>query len=807
METLLQDVKYGVRALARSPGFATAAILTLALAIGANTAIFSVVHGVLLRPLPYPEPQRIVQLWNSIPAANVSSFPLSAPEFDEYRANHSGLQHVAAFAPDGFNLTGEGDAERIPGAVVTSSFFAVMGATPQQGRTFTAEEDRPGADVVVISHGLWQRRFGGRPVLDAKLVLGGRARSVVGVMPPGFDFPEQADIWAPAGLDANAFAVANLGHQSWRVLARLKPGTSLQQAQSELEAVAARFYSAHPGFYDAKSPWKVTVASLPQQTVAGARTPLLVLLGAVGLVLLIACTNVANLLLARATGRRREVALRAALGAGSGRLVRQMLTESLLLALAGGVAGVLLGAWGVSGLLAVAPPGLPRLMEVHLDGMVLAFTLGVSLLAGIGFGIFPAWRAARSDPQEALRGAGRDRGGTRGAGRWLAAVQVALSLMLLTGAGLLLRSFWNLMQVEPGFQPDALLTARLSPPLSKYPTSQAGARLLEQVVARLQSAPGVLSAACTSALPFSGRSGRAAFNVENWTPEERARATNVHFRAVTPGYFRTLGVPLLSGRELSERDAASAPPVAVINRNMAQRYWPQSDPLGKRVSFEGPQGPWIEIVGVVGNVQHMGLDAEAVQEIFLPYEQQPFGPGQGVAVVVRGTGSEATALAATLRAEVAQVDSDLPVYGVRPMTDLLDLSVATRRFQMLLLVLFATVAVAMAAVGAYGVIAYSATLRTAEYGIRMALGAQRGDVLRLVLREGAVIAAAGLAGGLAGSLAATRLVQGLLFNVQASDPLTLAAVALLMTMVVLVAAYVPARRAARTDPMVALRYE
>jgi len=804
VESFWQDARYAVRALARSPGFAAAAIAMLALAIGANTAIFSVVHGVLLRPLPYPEPQRLVQLWNSIPVANVNSFPLSAPEFEAYQG-HSGFQFTAAFAPGGFNLTGDGDAARISGASVTASFFEVLGVFPTHGRAFTAEEDRPGADVVVISHGLWQRRFGGEPLAGAKLSLDGRTRTVVGVMPEGFRFPSDSDLWAPAGLAAANFAPANLGRQSWRVLARLAHGVPLEQAQTELDAVAARFHAAQPQFYDAKSSWKVTAASFAEQAIAGARTPLLVLLGAVALVLLIACANVANLLLARATGRRRELAVRAALGAGSGRLVRQMLTESLLLGLAGGAVGVLLGAWGVSALLALAPPGLPRLSEVELDGVVLAFTLGVSLLAGIGFGIFPAWRAARSDPQEALRGAGRE-GGTRGPGRWLAAVQVGLSLVLLTGAGLLLRSFWNLMQVEPGFRPEALLTARLSPSPGKYSSAEAEARLIAEIVGRLQSAPGVTSAGCVSTLPFSGAGGRAAFSVEKWTPEERARATNVHVRAATPGYFRTLGVPLVSGRDLAEVDSAPAQRVAVINRSMAQRYWPQGDSLGKRVSFDGPQGPWIEIVGVVGNVQHLGLDAEAVQEIFLPYAQQPFGPGRGAALVVRGSG-EVSALAATLRAEVANVDSELPVYGLRPMAELLDLSVAARRFQMLLLVLYAAVAVAMAAVGAYGVIAYSVGRRTGEYGIRMALGAQRADVLRLVLREGTVIAATGLAGGLAASLAAARLVQGLLFNVDAADPLTLGAVASLMAMVVLVAAYVPARRASRIDPMVALRYE
>lgn len=806
METFRQDAKYAVRTLARSPAFAVAAILTLALAIGANTAIFSVVNGVLLRPLPYPEPQRLVQLWNSIPAANVGSFPLSAPEFDAYRRNHSGFQHIAAFAPGGFNLTGDGEAERISGAQVTPSFFAVIGVFPAHGRAFTAEEDRPGAEVVVISHGLWQGRLGGAPLAGAKLKLDGRPRTVVGVMPPGFRFPNDSDVWMPSGLDAASYAPANLGRQSWRVLARMSPGVTLEQAQAELDTVAARFHAAHRDLYNSERPWKVTAASLSEQTVASARAPLWVLLGAVGLVLLIACSNVANLLLARATGRRREMAVRVALGAGAARLLRQMLTESLLLALAGGAAGILLGAWGLSALLALAPQSLPRLAEVELDGAVLAFTVAVSLLAGIGFGLFPAWRAAGSAPQEALRNAGRGHSGARGPGRWLAAVQVGISLVLLSGAGLLLRSFWNLLSIEPGFQPQGLLTAQLSPSPSKYASADAQARLIAQIVGRLQSAPGVTSAACVSTLPFSGAGGRASFVVENWTPEEQARATNVHVRVATPGYFRTLGVPLVSGRDLAEGDAATAPLVAVINRSMAQRYWPQGQALGKRVSFSGPQGPWIEIVGVVGNVQHLGLDAEVVQEVFLPYAQQPFGPGRGASLVVRGAAA-VSALASTLRAEVAAVDADLPVYAVRPMTELLDLSVASRRFQMVLLLLFAAVALVLAAVGAYSVIAYSSGVRTAEYGLRIALGAQRADVLRLVLREGMVIAAAGLAGGLAASLAATRLVQGLLFHVQASDPLTLAAVALLMTIVVLVAAYVPARRAARTDPMVALRYE
>ncbi len=806
METFWKDVQYGARMLARSPGFTLVAVLTLALGIGANTAIFSVVNGVLLRPLPYPEPHRIVQLWNSIPSAAVRAFPLSAPEFDAYRTNHSGFAHVAAFAPGGFNLTGEREAERITGATVTASFFPVMGVFPAQGRAFTAEEDRPGADVVVVSHGFWQRRYGGKPMVGAKLMLDSRPRSVVGVMPEGFDFPGEAEIWAPAGMTAERFSANNLGRQGWRVLARLS-ADGLQQAQSEMDAVAARFYAAHPEFYDAEHPWKVTLASLPEQTVGGARTPLLMLLGAVGMVLLIACSNIANLLLARATSRRRELAVRTALGASTPRVVRQMLTENLLLALAGGTAGILLGGWGLDALLALAPQGLPRLGEVRLDGAVLAFALGISILAGIGFGMLPALRAAKSDPLDALRDGGRNPGGLRGPGRWLTAVQVGLSLVLLTGAGLLLRSFWNLLQVEPGFRSEGLLTAQLLPARQKYATTEQEARLFAQIVERLESAPGIASAACVSALPLSGRSGRAAFAVQDWTPEERARATNVHFRAVTSGYFRTMGIPLLSGRELEDRDSAAAPPVALINRNMAQRYWPDGNPLGKRVSFRAPEGPWYEIVGVVGNVQHEGLDAEVVQEIYLPYEQAPFGPGQGTTVVIRGSGNEVSALAATLRKEVAAVDPDLPAFALRPMDEWLALSLSARRFQMLLLVLFAAVSLVLAAVGIYGVMAYSVSHRTPEFGIRMALGAQRTDVLRLVLRQGAGIAGIGLLGGLAASLALTRLMQSLLFRVEPTDPFTIVAVVGLLGAAILLATYVPARRATRTDPLVALRYE
>ena len=822
METLRQDVRFGLRSLLKRPGFTLVAVLTLALGIGANSAIFSVVNAVVLRPLPYAAPERLVALWGNLNQKGFEELELSAPEFADFRARGAHVfEDAAAYYEGGFNLTGAGEPERVRGVYATAGLFNTLGVAPSKGRAYTAEEDRPGSnDVVVISHSLWRRRFNSDPAVAGKSVmLDGRASTIVGVMPADFHFPDKdTDIWKPAAFDADLLSPNNRGSHFMNAVARLKPGFTLERASEEVAALARAQGAENPNTY--QRGFGASIRPLAEEVVGpSVRTSLFVMLGAVGLVLLIACANVANLLLARAASRRKEVAVRTALGAGRARIMRQLLTESVLLSLAGGAAGLVLALWGVDVLVALAPEGTPRVTEVGLDARVVAFTFGVSLLTGVVFGLAPALHASKVDLNESLKEGGRGTGESAGRGslRGLLVVgEFALALVLLAGAGLLIKSFARVLGESPGFDARGVLTMRLVLPQTKYRSYEEHRAFYSNLFGRLRALPGVESVGANNLLPLNGNGGSRTFLIEGRPVPPGQSKPEEQLRFITPGYFASLRVPVLRGRDFDERDVQTAPRVAVVTRAMAERHWPGEEAVGKRIAYAGiargqEQRPeWIEVVGVVGDVRHRGLDLESKPEIYVPVYQPLFSnrpvPPLSLYVAVRTSG-DAGALAASVRREVAAVDPEQPIANVRTMEERLAESVAQRRFNMTLLGVFACVALVLAGVGVYGVMAYAVSRRTHEIGIRVALGAQRGDVVRLVLRQGMWLALGGVGAGLAGAYAATRLMSGLLYGVSPTDPLTFAGVAALLAAVGLLACLVPARRATKVDPMVALRYE
>ena len=816
METLFHDVRFALRMLWQGRGFTVVAIIALALGIGANSAIFSVVNAIVLRPLPFADSARLVALWGNIHQEGLDELELSAPEFVDLRARTQTFEEMAAYSVQGFNLTGAGEPERIQGASVTASLFPLLGVAPQRGRTLRAEEDSPGRNqVVVISHALWQRRFGADPaVVGRAVLLDGQSSTVVGVMPPSFHFPDNdTDIWQPAAFDADLLSENNRGSHFLNVIARLRTGVTLAQAQQELNTVARALGAEHarnyPRGFDAK------LRPLHEEIVGDLRRPLLIIFGAVGLVLLIACANVANLSLARAAARGREMAVRAALGASRWRIVRQLLTESVLLALAGGMAGLLLALWGVDLLVSLAPVGTPRVAEIGLDLRVVAFTFAVAGTTGVLFGLVPALQASKTDLNETLKEGGKsvsDSPRRRRLRGTIVAAEFALTLVLLVGAGLLLKSFVRLQQVDPGFNPANVLTLRLVLPEAKYKTATEQHAFYDALFTRLRALPGVTAVGGNNLLPFVGAGGSRGFLIEgrpvppgNPYPEEQ-------LRFITPGYFAALSVPLLRGRDFNERDTEGAPPVAVVSRATAERYWPGQDAVGRRFAYSGI-GPgstpkWIEIVGIVGDVKHRTLEGAAKPAIYVSAYQPLFAGFRlpSLYIALRTTGDPAT-FAAAVRREVAALDPEQPLASVKTMPTRLAESVAQRRFQLTLLGVFAALALVLAAVGIYGVMSYTVARRTHEIGVRLALGAQAGDVLRLVLTQAMLLALVGVGAGLAGALVAARLVASLLYGVSAYDPTVFAVVALLLTVVAFVASYIPARRATKVDPMVALRYE
>jgi predicted permease len=809
MENLLQDIRYAFRVLIKKPSFTIVVVLALGIGIGATTAIFSVVNAILLRPLPYKNPDRIAMIWMNNPKLGVDQDWHSYPNYADYKEQNQVFEDMAAFNDRSFNLTGTGEPVRVMGVWATASLFPVMGVEPIMGRPFSAEEEEPGKDLVaVISQGLWQRRFGGDPnIIGQPISLNGVNRTVVGVMPASFVFPQKdTELWIPLAVSPqrkqarNSFSLKSVG--------RLKPGVTIEQARADMGAIGNRLDEQY--FH---SGYGANIVPLHEQVTGKIRPALWVLFGAVTFVLLIACANVANLLLARAASREREIAIRTALGAGRARLVRQLLTESALLALAGGVVGLLLAIWGLDALIALSPEDIPRLDQVGVDARVLVFTLAISLLTGFAFGLVPALQASKPDMNETLKEGGRgSTGGIQGKRvRGLLVVsEIALSLVLLIGAGLLIRSFVRLQKFDLGFNPNNLLTMRLQLPGTKYREEKQFVDFYQQLFQRMRSVPGVESVGATSSIFLTDTPNSTNFSIEGRPAFTDAESIEVPLDAVTTDYFKVMNIPLLRGREFDGHDQIGSPLVAIINETFARRFFPGEDPIGKRFLYGRPQGPnppWRTIVGVVADVRRTGFDKDVRPETFLPQDQEP----DNALTVVARTASNPASFAGALRDQVWAVDKDQSVFDIKTMDETLSEMTSQRRFTMLLLSIFAAVALILAAVGIYGVISYSVTQRTHEIGIRIALGAERRDVLRLVVGQAMTMTSVGVVAGLGASFLLAfvlkRLMSGLLYGVSATDPVTFALIPLALVGVALGASLVPARRATKVDPMVALRYE
>ena len=804
---LWQDLRYGARSLRKNPGFTAIAVITLALGIGANTAIFSVVNAVLLRPLPYPQSERLVMVWERVRLPNYQN-ERNAPapgNFADWRKGSSAFEEMAAISSRNFNLTGAGEPQRIQGAAVSASLFAVLQISPALGRTFTVEEDRPAAArVVVLSHGLWTSRFGSDPQISGKTIrLDGESYTVLGVMPLGFHFPDPDDqLWAPLALSPQD--LANHGSHNLQVVARLKDGVALPQAQAEMQIIAEGLTEQYP---NTNTGVGVNLVPMHEQVVGDVRLALLALLAATGFILLIVCANVANLLLARATARRRELAIRLALGAGRSRVVRQLLTESVLLALVGGVLALALAYAGVEALRSVSPPDLPRLAEIGVNGSVLAFSLALSALTGMVFGIAPALQASRQDVQGFLKEGARESAPRSSVvmRHLLVAAEIALGVIVLIGAGLLLRSFVRLGEVRLGFQPRNVLTQRVILRGANYATPAQRTVFYQQAIQRIESLPGVTSAAATSFLPLINARNRTGFTIEGRAPGEPGQLPFAAYRTVTPGYFPTMQIGVRQGRDFSWQDLPEAEQVIIINQAMADAYWPNEEALGKRIKLgrlDSP-APWLAVAGIVEDVREFDPLTAPLPTLYFPALQHP---GAAQDWVVR-TAQDPLSLAAAVRSAIWEIDKDLPVSRVRGMESVRAAATAPQRFNVVLMGLFACLALVLAVTGVYGVTAFSVAQRTREIGVRMALGAQAADVFRLVLAQSLKVIASGVIIGLIGALALTRLMTSLLFGVSPSDPVTFAAISLLLVGVALLACWIPARRATQVDPLAALRCE
>jgi putative ABC transport system permease protein len=807
IETLMKDIRFGIRMLLKSPGFTVVAVIALALGIGANSAIFSVVNTVLLRPLPYKDPERLVMVWEDNTRHGYPRDTPAAANYIDWRDQNQVFEAMAAIADLSLNLTGSGEPERIDGKRVSANLFSLLGVEPQLGRAFLPEEDQPGGNcVVMMSHGLWQRRFGfDKKIIGQPLTLNGASCTVVGVMPPDFQFPSrEAELWVPISFSTQE--AANRGRHFLQVIARLKPGVTVQQAQTEMNAIAARLQQQYP---ESNADLGAAVVPLHEQVVGDIKPALLVLLGAVGFVLLIACANVANLLLARAAVRQKEITIRVALGASRARLIRQFLTESILLAALGGVIGLLLSLWGVNLLKAFIPENISQVKAIAIDARVLGFTLLVSLLTGLIFGLAPAIQASNFNLNETLKEGGRDSAAGSRSNRiraLLVITEVAVSLILLIGAGLLINSFMRLRNVDPGFRADNLLTMRIVLPALKYPDQARRAAFYTDLLRRVEALPGVQSAAVTTNLPLYRQGNSIGISIEGRPDPPPDQGLIIVTRVVSPEYFSTMGIQLSKGRQFNEHDKAEGQGVAVISETMARKYWPGEDPLGRRIKSgsSASTSPWLTIVGVAKDVRQFELNVDPKPQMYLPYEQAGFFAPRDL--VVR-TNVEPLSLAATVRRTVWEIDKDQPVSNISTMEDILSESVARQRFSMLLLGVFAALALVLAAVGLYGVMSYSVAQRTREIGIRMALGAQARDVLKLVVGNGLKLVLIGVVIGLVAAFILTRLMSSLLFGVSATDPITFTIISLVLIGVALLASYIPARRATKVDPMIALRYE
>jgi putative ABC transport system permease protein len=807
MNTLWQDLRFGARMLLKNPGFSLIAVLTLALGVGANTAIFSVVNALLLRPLPYADSDRLVMLSVNGDGGEVGNTGFTT--FVDWRERSRSFERMALIRSWGGVMTGQGEPEMVNGMRVSVDYFRMLGVAPLLGRDFKPEEDRPDMRfVIMLSHAFWQRRFSGDPnIIGKQITMSDQTFTVVGVTPSGFEdllaanFYQPAQVWAPVGYDVTQpFACRTCQHL--KAFARLKSGVTFDQAKAEMGTVMSVMMREHPKIYASPG---IAMIRLQDKLVGEMRRTLLVLLAAVGFVLLIACANVANLLLARANRRAREIALRLALGARPWRIVRQLLTESLMLSSLGAGLGLLLAMWGTELLVRLSPAAMLKLQAAKTDTRVLGFTLLVSLVTGVLFGLFPALQASKSDVQLALKESGNSSpSGRQNRLRGLLVVtEIALALVLMIGAGLLIRSFARILSVTPGFEQRNLLTMMVPATGARYQQDEQVVAFYRDVLGRVRALPGVEAAGVVSNLPFGGNYDASGFHIEEKPQANPAEAPSAQRYGVSPDYLRAMGITLLRGRQFTEQDNANTPLVALINETAAKRGWPNEDPIGKRIALGGVDSPKRTIVGIVRDVNHQGLDDAPEMQTYVPHAQWA---GSYMTLVVRTTIDPAS-LTAAVRNEIRAVDANLPHYQIATMQQLISGSVAQRRFTLLLVGVFAAVALLMSAVGIYGVISYSVAQRTQEIGIRVALGAQTGDVLKLIIGQGMALVATGVLIGLAGAFGLTRLMSSLLFDVSATDPLTFAGISLLLAAVALLACWVPARRAAKVDPMIALRHE
>jgi putative ABC transport system permease protein len=801
----------------KKPGFTAVAVLVLGLGIGATTVIFSAFNAVLLESLPYKDAEKLIFIYHSYPAIKLDQASVCVPCYQEYRDLTNSFEQVATASFWPVNHTGVGEPKRLIGQRVTHNYFTTLGIEPAQGRAFRPEDDQPGSDkVVILSHPFWQERFGGDAgLLNNTITLDGESYTVVGIMPESFKMPQPIELWKPIAFTQEQLAPANHGNEFLNVIARMKPGVTIEQAQTEMNALADQL---RPQFYGPESTWGIKVKGLREQLLGDFRLMLVVLMVAVGCVLLIACANVANLLLARATSRQKEIAVRTALGASRARTVRQLLTESALLGVLGGLVGLAVAYLGIRLLVLGIPPDVANTLlgwrEIGINFKVLGFALGVSLLTGLLFGIAPALQSSKNDLNESLKEGGRSgsegprRNRVRGA---LVVFEVAIALVLLVAAGLLIRSFMRLQEVSPGFNPNSVVTMNLSLPQYKYQKAPERVTFYDQSIQRIKALPGVEYAAYGSNLPMTGNVSSASFSVEGYMPPPGESSPHGDIHTVSSGYFEALQVPLIHGRYFNESDTASSLPVAIIDEKLAERYWPNENPVGKRIAAlfdrDGQNLRWREIVGVVGHIKQRGLDGIIKEQYYFPVTQRTM---TNLSLVVRAS-TDPLSLVGSVRNAISEIDPEMPVFRVTTLDQYVSNSLAQKRFLMFLVAIFASVALLLAAVGLYGVMSYSVTQRTHEIGIRMALGASSSDVLGMIIRQGMMLTLIGLGIGVIGAYLLTRLLAsvlpGVLFGVGPNDPITFIALSIVLALVTLLASYIPARRATRVDPMVALRYE
>jgi putative ABC transport system permease protein len=806
MGSLLQDMRYAIRTLLKHPGFTLIAVMTLALGIGASTAIFTVVDAALLRGLPYQSPERLYHLWESTPQKEFAQREFSYPDYQDYQQNQV-LEGLAAYTGGGGIMSGRGEPERVLAPSASANFFSLLGVTPVLGRAFQPGEDKPGAArVVVLTYAMWQRRFGGDPgIVNQSLTINGDSYTIVGVLPASFQFAMRAaDLWRP--YQPTDQQLTRRFMHGTNLIGRLKQGVSAQQAETELSVIASRIEQENKQSHAGTG---LKFIPLQEQVVGQVKPILLVLLAAVGFVLLIACANVASLLLTRSLSRQKEVAIRAALGASRWRVIRQLLTESILLSLVGGALGLLIAYWGVSGLVGALPEAqlnaLPFLKTLHLDASILAFSFGLSLLTGMVFGLAPALQSSRPDLNEVLKEGGRNTAG--GAGHRLRSAlvmtEIALAVVLLVGAGLMMKSLLRLLQANVGFNPENVLTMTVVVPQAKYADADKQLNFFDELKERVQALPGVSSSGTVNILPLQG-GNTTRVNVEGDPAPPPGQEIEANTRTVDESYFQTLGVPIVAGRAFDERDKPNDPPVVIIGKSLADRVFAGRDPIGRRLVYT-VQAPPITIVGVVGDVKIGGLDEAIRPVIYYPFRQNA---GVGTTLVVR-TNGDPTALAAAIRKETRTLEPDVAIFNVRAMAEIISTSPAAfmRRFPALLISIFAGVALLLASIGIYGVVSYSVSQQTHHIGVRMALGAQTSDILKMILKQGLTLALAGLAVGVVAALGLMRLLRSLLFEVQTTDAGTFAFVVITLFAVALLACYIPARRATKVDPLVALRYE